>query len=269
MPVIGFPDEGLLNSSAFPNESSEKCEIDDFRRFSHFFIGFPEKIASGHRISRSHPPFPMTPPQNPSDFRPSDALLIEIRSAGLPLTHTHTHTPSGTEQRAPPCLPRRAPCACRPRRRCRGWRAGAGPAHACVCTSGSAKDLGGIVARPVPHGRLPRSHPARGFLLLRKSVKMPIFTLFGPKFSRSHPAARAPVCPFSPRKRTFAGGGGANGNTGVCANGAHCSCVGWCSCSGCAISQPAYRDLSVCCCVLRTHPSTPAPSTMAPPEGAP
>jgi hypothetical protein len=43
-----------------------------------------------HRISRKNCLRPPTPP-NPSDFRPSDALLIGIRSAGSPLAHTHTH----------------------------------------------------------------------------------------------------------------------------------------------------------------------------------
>jgi hypothetical protein len=86
MLAIGFPDEGLPDSSAFPMRTYEKCEIDnsiDFHDFHEnaFFVGFHEKL----------PPligFPDPTPQNPSDFRPSNALLIGIRSAGIPLTHT-------------------------------------------------------------------------------------------------------------------------------------------------------------------------------------
>jgi hypothetical protein len=55
MPVIGFPEEGLPDSSP-P------------------LVGFPDPI-----------------PHNPSFFRPSSALLIGIRSAGTPLTRAHTH----------------------------------------------------------------------------------------------------------------------------------------------------------------------------------
>jgi hypothetical protein len=47
----------------------------------------------------------------------------------------------------------------------------------------------------------------------RKKVLNDDFTLFGAKFWRSHPAARAPIRPISQRKRDFAGCGVANANT--------------------------------------------------------
>jgi hypothetical protein len=46
-----------------------------------------KKIASAHRLFRRPPP---------SVFRPSGTLLIGIRSAGPPLTHTHVHTRCST-----------------------------------------------------------------------------------------------------------------------------------------------------------------------------
>jgi hypothetical protein len=65
-----------------------------------------------------------------------------------------------------------------------------------------------------------------------KSVKIVDFTLFGSKFS---PRSCAPICPFSPRKRTFAGCGVANGTTGadpllvrdsvICITETHTDCV--------------------------------------------
>jgi hypothetical protein len=83
MPAIGFPDEGLPDSSAFLTRASEKCGN---RRFSTIFTLF-------HRISRKHrlrsSDGPMTAPPNPSFFRPLGTLLIGIRSAGPPLPHAH------------------------------------------------------------------------------------------------------------------------------------------------------------------------------------
>jgi hypothetical protein len=58
-----------------------------------------------------------------------------------------------------------------------------------VQSSGSAKDLGEMMAHPGPHGQLPYLTPPEAFFVW-KSVKMSMFTLSGPKFSRSHPAAR-------------------------------------------------------------------------------
>jgi hypothetical protein len=49
----------------------------------------------------------------------------------------------------------------------------------------------------------------------RKSVKSSIFTLFGAKFSRSHPAAVAPICPISCRSGVLRHGGMANDTTDV------------------------------------------------------
>jgi hypothetical protein len=67
-----------------------------------------------------------------------------------------------------------------------------------VRVSGSAEDLGEMMAHPGTHGgRLPQSTPPGNSA---KSVKMPLFkqTLF---------CACAPICQFSPRKNTFAVGG--------------------------------------------------------------
>jgi hypothetical protein len=70
----------------------------------------------------------------------------------------------------------------------------------CPSTSVSAKDLGKkMMAPPGPHGPLPQSHSARSVFFVLSS--------------RDRAPHCAPVCPFSPRKRTFAGCGVANGTT--------------------------------------------------------
>jgi hypothetical protein len=68
-------------------------------------------------------------------------------------------------------------------------------------TSGSAKDLGEMMARPGRTADLLNLTPPEVFFA--KSVKMSIF--FGPKFSRSHPAARAPMCPILIPETHFCG----------------------------------------------------------------
>jgi hypothetical protein len=75
-----------------------------------------------------------------------------------------------------------------------------------VRTSGSAKDLGDMMAHPVPHGRLPRLTPPEA-IFLRKSVKMRIFTLFWSKFSRSHPAAAPRFAHSQPGNALLRGAG--------------------------------------------------------------
>jgi hypothetical protein len=59
-------------------------------------------------------------------------------------------------------------------------------------------------------GPLPRSQPDRGDYF-RKSVKIVDFTLSGAKFCATR--SSAPICPFSTRKRTFAGCGLVNDTT--------------------------------------------------------
>jgi hypothetical protein len=82
--VIGFPDVGLPASSAFPIWASDKGEN---RRFQTIFTLSAEKKS---------PPlvgFPDPTPLNPSVLRPSSALLIGIRSAGIPHSETSHSTP--------------------------------------------------------------------------------------------------------------------------------------------------------------------------------
>jgi hypothetical protein len=64
MPVIGFPDEGLQGSSAFPTRASTKCEN---RRFPTIFTLF-HRISLKNRLRSSA--FPMTPPPKPIGFSP-------------------------------------------------------------------------------------------------------------------------------------------------------------------------------------------------------
>jgi hypothetical protein len=64
--------------------------------------------------------------------------------------------------------------------------------------SGSAKDLGGMMAETGPHGPLPQSQ-----LLGRKSVKVTIFTLFGATLGAFSTRRASPNLPISTRKCSF------------------------------------------------------------------
>jgi hypothetical protein len=78
---------------------------------------------------------------------------------------------------------------------------------------------------PERRGQNPHLTPQEP-IFSRKSVKSSIFTLFGAKFSRSHPAAVAPICPMSCRSGVLRHGGMAADTTGpdrVCAHTA-CRC---------------------------------------------